>query len=265
MDDPKHSEEEIARARKLAGGPLGDHLAKYPLLSACCIALVRENDDQTRDLFSATATLLNLDAGPVAITCHHVLEKYRLMQQGCVRSDFHIGSLSVDPMQISICENPQLDLAVLSLDGLDLGEMLRDAPIGAACFAPAEWPPNPLDLPTSVCLGGYPGRYRRALDDADLLFGSFSVAATPVVAVHPGYFVVQFGRERWVASDWDPSAGPDLHDLGGMSGGPVFVERPLHFELVGIIKEFSQDYDLLYATRADLIRPDGSIERPKGA
>ena len=48
-----------------------------------------------------------------------------------------------------------------------------------------------------------------------------------------------------------------------MSGGPVFVERPLHFELVGIIKEFSQDFDLLYATNVDLINKDGLIKRPE--
>ena len=52
---------------------------------------------------------------------------------------------------------------------------------------------------------------------------------------------------------------PDLKTLGGLSGGPVFAERPLRRELVGIISDFKETYDIMFLQHAHWIQKDGSI------
>jgi hypothetical protein len=51
----------------------------------------------------------------------------------------------------------------------------------------------------------------------------------------------------------------DLKELGGLSGGPAFVDRGLHFEFAGIIYQHSPEFDILLLRPAGLIQADGSI------
>lgn len=54
----------------------------------------------------------------------------------------------------------------------------------------------------------------------------------------------------------------DFKALGGMSGGPAFVSRGLHFQFVGVVSDYSESYDTVFFSAAAAIRRDGSIERP---
>jgi hypothetical protein len=57
----------------------------------------------------------------------------------------------------------------------------------------------------------------------------------------------------------------DLRPLGGLSGGPVFVWRRgviARAELIGFIKEYQENLDLLYVRRANCITVDGILVRP---
>jgi hypothetical protein len=55
---------------------------------------------------------------------------------------------------------------------------------------------------------------------------------------------------------------PENAWIGGMSGAALWtlVESPIvKWRLAGIISEFNQSFELLYAVRADPIRPDGTL------
>ena len=68
-----------------------------------------------------------------------------------------------------------------------------------------------------------------------------------MASVKEDHSVCQFEREYWVETmNRHNHNGMDLHDLGGLSGGPVFIHRELFWELVGIIYEFSPEFDLMY-------------------
>ena len=54
----------------------------------------------------------------------------------------------------------------------------------------------------------------------------------------------QFEREQLISSD-DRVIPPAGTDLGGMSGGPVFLVQDLPYPLVGLISEYSSEFELM--------------------
>ena len=107
---------------------------------------------------------------------------------------------------------------------------------------------------------GFPAALRERENFDELTFGTFSAAGISVASSHKDYFACQFERDYWVRSNASKyKFSEHLHDLGGMSGGPVFVDRGLHFEFAGIIYEISSAYDIMFCRSASLIQPDGNI------
>ena len=47
-----------------------------------------------------------------------------------------------------------------------------------------------------------------------------------------------------------------------MSGGPAFVNRGLYWDLVGIVSDYHENYDVVLFASAKQIRADGTIEPP---
>ena len=83
-----------------------------------------------------------------------------------------------------------------------------------------------------------------------------------VASVSGEHFVCQFERDYWVESfNMHGNDGMDLHELGGLSGGPVFIHRGLYPELVGIVYQFSEEFDLMYIRPTRFINIDGSISK----
>ncbi len=160
-------------------------------------------------------------------------------------------------------ESKALDLVTLSLSGLDLSTLFVGEQIGGFLFEPHSWPPRPVSKDEVVSFGGFPGLWRDQVRRREFDFSSFSVAGSRVASLGDGYFVIQLEREFWIKSfDYDNREDP--HRLGGLSGAPVFSERQTPqrvavFDLVGIAYQFSEQYDLLYAARAELIGAQGGL------
>ena len=77
------------------------------------------------------------------------------------------------------------------------------------------------------------------------------------------FFTIQFEKGYWLNPS-DETATEDLEvlrRLGGLSGGPVFSLGKLHFELVGIVQESLDTYDLTRVCRSSLIGTDGCITK----
>jgi hypothetical protein len=248
-------------AKKLAAGPLGQEMSKFPLRFAKAIFF---GDLPLRrapaKINNGTASLVDLGNGPLAITCSHVIASFRERVRETRPSLFQIGNCRLDPLSQLISENEDLDLAVIGLRYEQAKEITGDGEIGSSFFRPVSWPPKPVAQGDFIAFGGFPGQWRTQLDSDALEFGTYGIGASGVTTVGDAYFVSQLEREYWVQV-LNNKGVDHIADLGGLSGGPAFVQRGLGFDFVGVIYEFSSNYELLYLRHSGLIGADGQIEQ----
>lgn len=79
---------------------------------------------------------------------------------------------------------------------------------------------------------------------------------SPVTSVNPDRLSCVFERELWV-KNFGSKEGMELNALSGLSGGPAFIHRGLHFDFVGVIYQFSPTWDILFLRPSTLIGADG--------
>ena len=249
-------EEAIEQAKVAMAGPLGRELSAFPIRFAEPIYFGEPSADHDSDLNNGTATIVDLGCGVLAVTCSHVLAKYRERLASSADTTFQIGNLKVDPLARLQSEDIDIDLAVINLDGCDLEQMSQGKVVESDVFRPTHWPPHALEPGDFIAVGGFPAVWRNRVGRTGIVYDSFSLGATRVTTVHLDYFICQFEREYWVSSHEDRR---DIRELGGMSGGPAFIYRDLHAEWVGIVYQFSSDFDLMYIRPSHLLGTDGLI------
>jgi hypothetical protein len=238
----------------VAGG-LGQALGDIPL-GHSQPALVADLSPGGPHLFNGTATLVELGSKKLAITCHHVLQKYVELRNAGRLALFQIGKAVLDPVSQLIASDSKTDLAIIGLSAEQIITLEKGSE--ARFLVPPRWPPNPVKEGDFVSLGGYPGSFRKVISWDTLDFTSYSVGATPVSTVSETSIGCRFERDRWVWTDKRPGL-VDPKELGGLSGAPAFVLREIHWELAGIIFEFSEDFDIMFLRPASVIGLDGSI------
>jgi hypothetical protein len=260
MEYGKFDPKLVKRPKEAAAGPLGREMSKFPLRFATAAFFGdRPKKGRLQKVNNGTATLLNLNGRRIALTCSHVLKGYRKIH-GNANTNFQIGFLELNPLDRIIDESPDLDLVTIDLEGLSLRKFTNDEGISTHFFIPVRWPPAPVKKGDFVAFGGFPGLWRENLSWHELLFDSWSCGATEVTSVSQDYFVCQFEREFWVASfNLLGRNGLELHKIGGLSGSPVFIHRNIYWELVGVVYEFSESFDLMYARPTSLLREDGTF------
>jgi hypothetical protein len=255
----------VEKAKQEAAGPLGREMTKFPLRFAKAVFFENLPDVKSgHTVNNGTVTLVDLGSGQMAITCSHVLDGYRERLKENNKVLFRIGKVILNPLEHLIDESPELDLATINLREININEISLGKEIGTSFFDPVTWPPSDVKVGDYIAFGGFPGKLREQTSSGDLIFGSLSNGASEVSSVNYEYFICQFEREYWVESLGIESE-KDLHELGGISGGPVFLMREnngiMSYEFVGIIYQFSTDYDLLYIRKAKFINKDGSISQ----
>ena len=210
------------------------------------------------ELNNGSVTLLKLGNRTIGVTCHHVIDYYRqLLDRSNVLCQ--IGEAEINPLDRIIDESQQFDLTTLDLEGVTFTPSNVDTEIGSHLFQPAIWPPNSVKSGDFVAFGGFPGTWRSQVAWDELVFPTFSSGACKVASVGEDYFMCQFAREYWVEV-MNPYGLGDLHNLGGLSGSPVFIWRKLFAELVGIVYQFSPGLDLVRIRPVKLIGEDGKIK-----
>jgi hypothetical protein len=134
-----HNETEIAEAKKLAAGPLGECLGKFPLLFAKAAFFgQRPSRNQPSEFKNGTITLVDLGNGPLAITCQHVIAAYRERRTELERVIFQIGNVDLDPIEQLIDENARLDLATIRLSEKQAKAITSEGKIGSCLFKPKD-------------------------------------------------------------------------------------------------------------------------------
>ncbi len=257
----------VEKAKQEAAGPLGREMAKFPLRFAKAILFEDLPDDKSRHtVINGTVTLVDLGSGQMAITCSHVLDGYRERLKESNKVVARIGNAILNPLEYLIDESSEseLDLATLNLKEISNNEISLGREIGTAFFHPETWPPSDVKVGDYVAFGGFPGKLREQTSSGDLIFGSFSSGASQISSINDEYFICKFEREYWVKSLGIKSE-KDLRILEGLSGGPVFSIREnngiMYHEFVGIIYEFSADYDLLRIRKVKFINKEGRTSR----
>lgn len=257
-DDPK----EIAKAKALAAGPYGELTAKFPLLYAKAAFFgPRPSRDKPAEINSGSVTLLRLDSGPMAVTCDHVVsgfEERRAADKGAI---FQIGHVDLDPVAQLIDRNFRIDLATIRLTEEQAKAITSEGEIGSSIYRPWDWPPPMPKRGEFVAFGGFPGALRTVVSFDELVFGSWSSAGSEVSSTSEFQFASVFEREYWINS-FGSKNHMELTALGGMSGGPVLIKRKIAFELIGIVRAYSEDYDTVFLSSIRSIRGDGTIEPP---
>jgi hypothetical protein len=256
MSEPEH----ILQAKKLAAGPLGEQLGKFPLLFAKSILFgERPSEAKPATISSGSVSLVNLGRGPIAVTCEHVIAGYREMLATHSNVLFQIGEVEIDPIKQLIDLDARLDLATIHLTDTQTQAITSSGPIGSCIFEPKPWPPEPVKAGQFVAFGGFPGSLRTIQSFDEIVFASWSSGASEVSSVSDGQFVAKFDREAWVRS-----FGADHHltltDLGGLSGCPAFINRGLYWDFVGVVSSYHSGYDAMFFSAASRLHPDGTIE-----
>lgn len=250
----------VLQAKKLAAGPLGEQLGKFPLLFAKSVLFgERPSPGRLADISTGSVSLVDLGGGPIAITCEHVISGYRAMLAAHDNMLFQIGEVEIDPIKQLIDLDARLDLATIHLTDAQAQAITSSGPIGSCIFEPKAWPPEPVKTGQFVAFGGFPGSLRTIESFDEIVFASWSSGASEVSSVSDGQFVSKFDREAWVRT-----FGADHHltltDLGGLSGCPTFINRGLYWDFVGVVNAYNQNYDALFFSAASRLRSDGTIE-----
>ena len=253
-------EKKIEEAKKLAAGPLGEEMSKFPLLFAKAAFFgQRPSKSRPTEFNNGTISLVDLGKGVLGITCHHVIAEYRARRRSFDDVVFQIGNVELDPVDQLIDENTRIDLATIRLTDNQVKAITSEGKIGSCVFQPKSWPsPSPKEG-DYVAFGGFPGSLRTLVSFDELDFPSWSSGGSLVSSVSEFQFVSAFERKFWVSS-FGAKHHMDLRALGGMSGGPAFVNRGLHWHFVGIVSQYHENYDAMFFASVRAVRPDGTIE-----
>jgi hypothetical protein len=236
--------------------PLFNQLARYAGRFAQPVYYADPGAEGHAAFKNGSGFFVRLARCTVAVTCHHVLSDYR-RRRSAVGSSFEFGRLSIDPEQYVLAESQYLDLVTLDVSGL----VGRPGGVDPAwCVDPYRWPPGDVDSDDVLAFAGFPGLGREQVDPDYFRFHAFSAGTTAVASKGgPDHLYTQIDLEHSIMS----GVRPDIaEDLGGVSGGPLFVWRKTPIlipELVGVVIEYQAGLDLLYVRRAACLRDDGTI------
>lgn len=240
---------------------MNEQVAKFPMRFAKAIIIGSQpSPDRPARVSTGTATLVQLPIGAVAITCDHVVREALAAQ--AVDSDtlFQIGDAVVELRKQLIDSNQERDIAIIGIADSQLDALLAGDGIGTSLFAPVTWPPPRPTEQDYVAFGGFPGSLREVASFQDLVFGTWSSGASKVDSSNERHFATLFQRDNWEKA-YGTTKHLTLAELGGMSGGPVFILRDFYWDLVGIVKEYHEAYDLMFFATLACVGPDGIIEK----
>jgi hypothetical protein len=152
-------------------------------------------------------------------------------------------------------------LAAIRLTAEQVKLITSAGEIGSCVFRPKAWPPEPLQNGQFVAFGGFPGYLRTVESIEEYIFSSWSCGASEISSVSDNQFVSAFEREYWVKS-FGAERHMNVDDLGGLSGGPAFINRGLYWDFVGIVSQYHENFDAMFFASTMGLRVNGTITPP---
>jgi S1-C subfamily serine protease len=228
---PSDLQHEIQSEGRAIGQRVGRHAVQVlfgPPGSSADPELIRHASGVA--IFTGSTTIL--------ATAWHVVEPYLKLLESQPTLTFQVGTLRLYAEKRLIWHDRTSDIAFLSLESHELDL------IPALTWLAPSWPPPPPAVGDYVAFVGYPTDYRRDLGPGRVELTPVG-GLMPVTSAAPGNLKCVLPRETLVAVLGSEVPAPGT-DLGGMSGGPVFRVRPDPLELVGIITDFGQNFDMFW-------------------
>ena len=192
------------------------------------------------EINTASYCVLEKDGTPYLVTAEHVLAKSEMRMAENPAVVWQAGELIFDPRGRIAARDATKDVVLIKL-----GKVEAAMTSVSACSALAGWPPPPPKRGDYVLVSGYPAIIIQHHPPRTVEFRAIS-AMFEVTASGDFHSVCQWDRENMVRFG-GPGPGVPAHgiDLGGMSGGPVFLVRQLTYPLVGIVPDFHSDWELM--------------------
>ena len=211
------------------------------------IAPARRRAGEPATLYNGSATILQLPAALIAVTCAHVIEGFREAFRKDSRVHFQLGTCPVSILDMIIAEDASLDLATIDLSALSsLGSLSeRDEDIPLTALVPGTWPPAAVSRGERLIVSGFPGAgWRSEAPDGIVDAPALTIGAIACDVDNDGV-VIEITRDRWLSEEFQevPDTVRNV-DLGGLSGCPVFAVRS-SLEFVGVVA---------MSTGADVVR-----------
>jgi len=179
----------------------------------------------------------------LGFTAHHVYEGYLNNKMRNPSIVCQIGSVTVEPEKYIHSIDADRDLISFKLPDVLIGGTR------VTVHNTGEWPPSLLKEGDLVVLGGYPGTRRNERQgEADFDFVSFIGRVTQSSGDHLSVYL-DLSNSHWPQGI---TIG-ETPDLGGASGGPVFLINTTPIETIqfaGVIYEYSQNFELVFARHA---------------
>jgi hypothetical protein len=225
----------------------GERLVRFAYEHSFPITIAPPPGSATLNQFhNGTGFILKLGDRLFLVTADHVLEYYLIHRKANDGLVFQAAQFRLWPEERPIWRDNERDIALVEItagEARRVGTLIVDPPTG--------WPPQLPVIGSYVMFSGFPAVVREHVGDAETNFNALS-SLMRVTTRGEGYFVCQFERDEWVNFGRVPVPERGT-SLGGMSGAPVFSNGALAFPLVGLISEFSADFELLYVKTLESI------------
>jgi len=199
------------------------------------------------EFHGASGVFVELRGRYFFVTANHVVshdfDAIRLREPNLV---MHLGDAQFVPASRVIYADPDADVAFLEVTQAEAEA------VGRWIYRPLLWPPEPPRVGDLMGIAGYPACIRMREGTRRVEFRGFATQ-TPLTSINDRQMLCAFNRAEWV--ELGVPGGLDEHDLGGISGGPVFVLGGIQPRLVGIVAEHGPDLDALYGGRLDRATP----------
>jgi hypothetical protein len=206
---------------------------------------------------NGTACFVRTGTELLMITCDHVLEGWLSASAANPNLVCQVGSVEFEPTRYLVDRDADLDLATFSIT-----DVLLSA-IGSHALSAPSWPPVATETDV-VMAGGFPGIARSPIPSTGIPLSQFLFPTymRRIEGVRSDRLSVVLGTEdAYSTQGLMPTANPNL---GGASGGPLFRVRSgglVLLELVGIIYEYMQSAELLFARPVTLVAHNGKLVR----
>lgn len=171
-------------------------------------------------------------------TAWHVVEEYLNLVKHESRTRLQVGDTFIDPRERRMWSDTHADVVLVEPSSRER------AAIRVQVHEPAAWPPPAVTPGSYVLVSGFPAGWRQNLGPETAGFNALSMRLR-VTTVGETYFTCQWEREHLI--DLGPGEPPRPGiELDGISGAPVFAERPLHYPLVGLVKLWGASTEVMY-------------------
>jgi hypothetical protein len=201
------------------------------------------------DVNTASACVIDLSNTVYVLTAAHVYTEYksRVERNALVRWQIMFPAADDGGLARSVAFDPRERLRSIDIanDIVALELTSDEAAIAGACVCsmPLGWPPPRPEPGALATASGYPALYRDRLGHKRFEFKALSFLLE-VTTSGEFHVTMQWNRDEIVRLSGPPVPEPGVN-LGGLSGGPVFLVSDLSYPIVGIVTDFHSSYEIV--------------------